>query len=394
MSAKLAGLLARLRRRQAGLSIYPSRRLEPGPMSPAPSVPADIPRPPYAAADLPPRRSACGAVPAPPSPARAPGVSGAPEIFDTPEGLARMRAAGAVAAAALSLAGRMIEAWPAEQAASKSAGAVAGGGAPQAAAPAPPLTTDAVDRAVHAFLVSRGAYPSPLGYHGFPRSVCVAVNECAAHGVPDGAPLRAGDLVTVDVTAFKGGVHGDTNATFFVGGAAAGGGGAPVGGAAAASARRPEPAPAAAPAAIELVEATRAALEAAIARCGPGVPFSEVGRTIQRVADASGLSVVRELVGHGIGRTFHAPPAVRHYRQWGSGGGGGGGGGGGWRMALGQAFTIEPILALGGRRLAAPWRRDGWTVLMADGALAAQFEHTLVIGADGAEVVTRAPPQS
>jgi methionyl aminopeptidase len=310
-------------------------------MSAAPSVPSHIPRPPYIIA---------AAANAAPTPARAPGVSGQPEVFDTPDGLARMRAAGAVAAAALSLAGRMIETWG------------RGGGEQNSN---PPLTTDAVDRAVHAFLVSQNAYPSPLGYHGFPRSVCVAVNECAAHGVPDGAPLFPGDLVTVDVTAFLGGVHGDTNATFFVGGGR---------GAHAASSLNP--------AALELVDATREALEAAIARCGPGVPFSEVGRTIQRVADRAGLSVVRELVGHGIGRAFHALPAVVHHREWGERAKSRG------KMALGQAFTIEPILALGGRRLAPPWA-DGWTLLMADGALAAQFEHTLVIGEDGAEVVTR-----
>jgi methionyl aminopeptidase len=340
--SKLMGLLARLRRRQAGHSIYPSRRLEPGPLSPAPSVNKDIPRPPYILA----------AANAAPTPARAPGVSGQPEIFDTPDGLARMRAAGAVAAAALSLGGRMIETWK--------------GGEQNHDTP---LTTDAVDRAVHSFLVSQNAYPSPLGYHGFPRSVCVAVNECAAHGVPDGAPLFPGDLVTVDVTAFFGGVHGDTNATFFVGG----------GRDAHASSSSPVN-----PAALELVEATREALEAAIARCGPGVPFSEVGRTVQRVADRAGLSVVRELVGHGIGRAFHALPAVVHHREWGERAKSRG------KMVLGQAFTIEPILALGGRRLAPqPWARDGWTMLMADGALAAQFEHTLVIGEDGAEVVTR-----
>lgn len=344
MSAKLAGLLARLRRRHAGHTIYPPRRLQPGPLSPAPAVPDHIPRPPYA--------TGAHATKTATAPPRAPGVGGQAEIFTSPDGLARMRAAGAVAAAALSLAGRMIEA----------------GGSPSSPSH---LTTDAVDRAVHAFLLSRGAYPSPLGYHGFPRSVCVAVNECAAHGVPDGALLYRGDLVTVDVTAFHGGVHGDTNATWFVGGG--GGGASPPS----------SPSSSPSPAAVELVAAAREALEAAIAVCGPGVPFSEVGRAVQRVADRQGLSVVRELVGHGIGRVFHALPAVAHHREWGARAAARG------RMALGQAFTIEPILTLGGRRLAPPWSCDGWTVLTADGALAAQFEHTLVIGEGGAEVVTR-----
>lgn len=348
---KLAGLLARVRRATAGHSIYPARKLEPGPTSPAPPVPEHIPPPPYALA----------ATSSPPPPPKAPGVGGDVEIFDTPEGLDRMRRVGALAAAALRLAGRLVEAND-PVAAAAAAATTADGNAHPNTNPPPFLTTDAIDRAVHQFLVSRGAYPSPLGYHGFPRSVCVAVNECAAHGVPDGAPLQRGDLITVDVTAYLDGVHGDTNATFFVGGSNA----APN------------------PAALDLVEGAREALNAAIAACGPGVPFREVGNVVQREADRRGLSVVRELVGHGIGRVFHALPAVAHHREWAARANRRG------VMRLGQTFTIEPILTLGRNgRLSAPWARDGWTLTTADGALAAQFEHTLAIGEDGAEVLTR-----
>jgi methionyl aminopeptidase len=345
---KLAGLLARLRRASNGHSIYPSRKLEPGPTFPAPPVPDHIERPPYAVAAA----DASSSLPPPP---KAPGVSGTVEIFDTPSEMDRMRRVGRLAAAALQLAGRLVEA-------NDPVAAAAARAAPSSSQPTPFLTTDALDRAVHHFLVSHNAYPSPLTYHGFPRSVCVAVNECAAHGVPDGAPLSPGDLVTVDVTAFLGGVHGDTNATFFVGGTKE-----------------------AAPAAVDLVEATREALRAAIAVCGPGVPFREVGAAVQQVADRAGLSIVRELVGHGIGRSFHGLPAVAHHREWAAKGNKRG------VMRVGQTFTIEPILTFAsGGRLAAegPWRRDGWTLVTGDGALAAQFEHTLAIGADGAEVLT------
>jgi len=360
---KLLGLLARARRwRDPSHSVYPSRRLEPGSMSPAPDVPPEIERPPYVA-------DAASAV----APARATSVGALPELFaDDPDGLERMRRAGAIAAAALSLAGRMIEAWPSS---ADGGVGISGSGSAEAAAAAAtaPLTTDAIDRAVHAYLVSRGAYPSPLGYRGFPRSVCASVNECAAHGVPDGAPLRGGDLVSVDVSAHAGGVHGDTCATFFVGGVGGGGGGG-------------EGAPRSSASARELVEAAREALYAAVRACGPGVPFCEVGRAAQRVADRRGMSVVRSLVGHGVGRVFHAAPAVPHHREWGARAAARG------RMALGQAFTIEPVLTLGraaGGRLAAPWPRDGWTLVTADGSLAAQFEHTLVVGEGGAEVLTR-----
>jgi methionyl aminopeptidase len=234
-----------------------------------------------------------------------------------------MRAAGALAAAALEFAGQLV---------------------------AVGVTTDALDAAVHDFLVQRGAYPSPLRYQGFPKSICTSVNEAVCHGVPDDRALKSGDIVNVDVTAYLGGFHGDTNATFAVGTPSA--------------------------AVVELIEATSAALDAGIAACGPGAPFAAIGHAVQRVADAAGLSVVREYVGHGIGRVFHAAPAVLHHRNWSAG-----------RMAVGQTFTIEPIMTLGGRRHRT-WA-DGWTVVTADGSLTAQFEHTLLVTDDGVDVLTQ-----
>jgi methionyl aminopeptidase len=177
---------------------------------------------------------------------------------------------------------------------------------------------------------------------------------CRPAGIPDSRPLAPGDLVNVDVTAFLDGYHGDTNATFMVGERVS-------------------------DAARELVQVTRTCLDAAIDVCGPGVPFSEIGRTIEGIAGGAGMTVIRGFVGHGIGRCFHAAPPVLHHRnsrpdvmqRW-------------------QTFTIEPILTLGGAQDAA-WPQDatGWTRVTGDGALAAQFEHTLMVTDDGVEVLTR-----
>ncbi|GBF92100.1 methionine aminopeptidase [Raphidocelis subcapitata] len=309
-SAPLGWLRALTRRKRAE-----GPPLEKGRVSPERPVHPHIPRPPYALGPGP----AAGA-------AGLPRSGKEPEIQDA-EGAARMRAAGALAAAALAAAGRLVS---------------------------PGVTTDALDAAVHDYIIARGGYPSPLRYGGFPKSCCTSVNECICHGVPDDRPLREGDIVNVDVTAFLHGRHGDTNATFYVG----------------------EPRPHAA----ELVEATREALAAAVAACGPGAPFRAIGDVVQSIADRAGLSVVREYVGHGIGAAFHAAPSVLHHRNGRPG-----------EMVLGQTFTIEPILTLGSRHHRC-WP-DGWTLVTLDGSLAAQFEHTLLITEDGAEVLTKAPPE-
>ncbi|WIA28869.1 hypothetical protein OEZ86_011394 [Tetradesmus obliquus] len=288
---------------------YPAERLQPGALSPQRQVPPHIPRPAYAVSG-----SAPGQL----------GLSKQPEVHDG-QGQAAMRAASQLATRALQLAGGLVQ---------------------------PGVTTDQLDAAVHDFLTANGAYPSPLSYHGFPKSICTSVNEVVCHGIPDNRPLREGDVVNIDVTAYLNGHHGDTNATFFVGQPSA--------------------------AAVELVAVTQQALDAAIQLCGPDVPFRAIGHAIHSIADAAGMSVIREFVGHGIGKVFHAAPAVLHHRNWRPG-----------SMALGQSFTIEPILTLGGRKHRT-WA-DGWTVVTADGSLTAQFEHTLLVTQQGVEVLTVPP---
>jgi len=242
-----------------------------------------------------------------------------------PASAARMRAAGALAAEVLAGAGALV---------------------------VPGASGDDIDDFVHRAALAAGAYPSPLGYMGFPKSVCVSVNEVVCHGIPGGALLRAGDVVSVDVSVFVGGVHGDTCRTWIVGGAAAG------------DAR-----------ARELVAATRAALDAAVAACGPGVPVARVGDVIAPLAAAREFSVVESFAGHGIGEVFHTQPIVHHARNASR-----------YVLRPGMTFTIEPMLAEGAADVRM-WA-DGWTVVTADGGRAAQFEHTLLVTEHGVDVLT------
>jgi len=221
----------------------------------------------------------------------------------------------------------------------------------------PGITTDELDAVAHDGYVRRGAYPSTLGYHGYRKSICTSVNEVVCHGIPDDRPLREGDIVNVDVTAYVEGMHGDTSATFAVGGSGA------------------LDAPTSA-----LVEATCTVTLRAIAAVGPGVDLAEIGRIIEPFAASRGLAVMHEYGGHGIGEVFHAPPHVHHHvlpREGGTG-----------RVELrpGMAFTIEPMLLAGSRE----WFEwdDDWTVVSADLLPSAQFEHTVVVTDDGVEIVT------
>jgi methionyl aminopeptidase len=218
------------------------------------------------------------------------------------------------------------------------------------AAVAPGITTDELDRVSHDAHVSRGVYPSPLRYNGFPKSVCTSVNEVICHGIPDDRPLVEGDIVNLDITVFVDGVHGDTNATF------------PVGRVDAESAR--------------LIRVTRECLDRAIDAVRPGVPISDIGRAIERRAHADNFFVVRAFVGHGIGEVFHGPPQVPHYYE---------------RTATtilepGMVFTIEPMITMGSIEPII-WA-DGWTAVTADGSRSAQFEHTVLVTAEGVEVLT------
>ena len=218
------------------------------------------------------------------------------------------------------------------------------------AAVAPGVTTDDLDRVAHHAYLDRGSYPSTLNYHGYPKSICTSVNEVICHGIPDDRPLEDGDIVNIDVTAYIGGVHGDCNATFLVGDVD--------------------------PESKKLVEVTRECRDLGIAAVRPGRPLSDIGLAIQGHAERHGYGVVRTFVGHGIGEQFHLPPNVPHYYTESAS----------TIMRPGMTFTIEPMITMGS------WRErmwdNGWTAVTTDGKRTAQFEHTLVVTDDGAEVLT------
>ena len=224
------------------------------------------------------------------------------------------------------------------------------------AAVVPGVTTDALDQLCHEACIRAGGYPSPLNYGGFPKSVCTSVNEIICHGIPDDRALRDGDIVNIDVTLFREGVHGDTNATFAVG--------------------------VVDPGSLHLVRVTRECLERAIAAVRPGRPLSDIGRAIETHAEAEHLAVVRAFIGHGVGHEFHGPPEVLHYYEPRAT----------LRMEPGMTFTIEPMIAMGA------WQHrlwdDDWTAVTLDGRRSAQFEHTLVVADDGAELLTLHPDGS
>ena len=237
--------------------------------------------------------------------------------------IAAMRVAGRIAAQALAETGRHV---------------------------APGVTTDELDRIGHDFLCDHGAYPSTLGYRGYPKSLCTSINEVICHGIPDSTRLNDGDIINVDITAFIGGVHGDTNATFLVGDVA------------------DEP--------RLLVERTRESLDRAIAAVQPHRPFNVIGRVIESYAKRFDYGVVRDFTGHGIGTQFHSGLVVPHYDdprfdQL---------------IETGMTFTIEPMLTLG--TYAWDQWNDGWTVVTKDRRHSAQFEHTLLVTKSGAEILT------
>ena len=245
------------------------------------------------------------------------------EIKD-PETIERMRAAGRLAAQALAAAASVI---------------------------APGVRTDEIDRVGHEFLLDHGAYPSTLGYRGFPKSLCTSVNEVVCHGIPDDRPLDEGDIVNIDITAYLDGVHGDTDATF------------PVG-------------------LIDdesrlLLERTHEAMMRGIKAAVPGRQINIIGRVIEKYAARFGYGVVRDFTGHGIGHAFHSGLVIPHYDA----------------APLydtviepGMTFTVEPMLNLGTHE----WTMwdDGWTVVTKDLKRSAQFEHTILITEHGPEILT------
>ncbi|MDZ7675075.1 MAG: type I methionyl aminopeptidase [Acidimicrobiales bacterium] len=225
------------------------------------------------------------------------------------------------------------------------------------AAARPGVTTDELDRICHDATVEAGAYPSPLLYGGpdnpFPKSVCSSLNEVICHGIPDDRPLRDGDILNLDVTIFREGVHGDTNRTFLIGDVD--------------------------PDSQRLVRATRECLLRAIDAVQPGEPLNVIGHAIESHAGAEGLGVVRAFVGHGIGEQFHTDVHIPHYYEP--------------RvttvMEPGMTFTIEPMITMGAHEHHI-WD-DGWTAVTIDRKRTAQFEHTILVTEDGAEVLTPWP---
>lgn len=281
----------------------PLGTLTPGIISPERSVPAAIIRPEYVGKK---------------APARFTG----PDIQDA-ETIEKMRIAGRIAAQAMREVSLHI---------------------------APGVTTDELDRIGHEFLLDHKAYPSTLGYRGFPKSLCTSINEVICHGIPDSTVLDDGDIVNIDITAYINGVHGDTDATYLCGNVDE-------------ESRL-------------LVERTEEALRRAIAAVQPGRPINVIGRVIESFAKRYGYGVVRDFTGHGIGTAFHTGLIIPHYdsNEFDT------------IMEVGMTFTIEPMLNLGTHH----WQmwEDDWTVVTKDRKRSAQFEHTLVVTPDGAQILT------
>jgi methionyl aminopeptidase len=290
------------------MSTAPVGSLVPGMISSRRSVPAGIPRPEYV--DRP-----------------APAPYSGPEIKDAAM-IERMRVAGRLAARALAEVARHIR---------------------------PGVTTDELDRVGHEFMVEAGAYPSTLGYRGFPKSLCTSLNEVVCHGIPDSRQLADGDIVNIDITAFVTvdgvGVHGDTDATYLVG-------------------------------EVDeesrlLVERTQQAMLRGIKAVAPGRQINVIGRVIEAYARRFGYGVIRDFTGHGIGTAFHSGLVVPHYDAAPNHN---------TVMEPGMTFTIEPMLTLGTYE----WDMwdDGWTVVTRDRRRSAQFEHTILVTETGAEILT------
>ena len=278
----------------------------PGVVSPMRPVPAHIAKPPYADSGQVPRWNE--------------------SRVKSPEIIERMRKAGALAADILRQAGEFVK---------------------------PGITTNDIDVFVHELTVANGAYPSPLNYHGYPKSVCTSVNEVICHGIPDSTVLREGDIINLDVTCFIDGVHGDTNATFFVGDVD--------------------------DTSRKLVRVTEECMWRGIEAVKPDRPLSDIGRAIEDHAHHHKLGVVRAFIGHGIGEQFHTDIQVLHYYDPRNN----------MVMKPGMVFTIEPMITLG------TWQHkmwdDDWTAVTADGKRTAQFEHMVLVTDSGVDVLTAGP---
>ena len=281
-------------------------RIEPGVISPMRSVPDHIAKPGYAATGEVTRWNE--------------------SAVKSPEIIERLRYAGQMAADILRLAGEFVK---------------------------PGMTTNDIDVFVHDLTIERGAYPSPLNYHRYPKSVCASLNEVICHGIPDSTVIEDGDIINLDVTCFVNGVHGDTNATFMVGDVS-----------------------------TEdrlLVKVTEECMWRGIEAVGPGRPLSDIGKAIEDHAKTHRMGVVRAFIGHGIGEQFHTDVQVLHYYDPRNN----------TIMKPGMVFTIEPMITLG------TWQfhmwDDDWTAVTADGKRTAQFEHMVLVTDTGVEVLTAGP---
>ena len=281
-------------------------RIQPGVVSPMRPVPSNIVKPHYADTGVVKRTDEAR--------------------VKTPDVIERMRHAGVMAADILRRAGDIVK---------------------------PGITTEEIDIFVHDLTIECGAYPSPLNYHGYPKSVCTSVNEVICHGIPDSRALEEGDIVNLDVTVFVNGVHGDTNATFAVGNISQ--------------------------TDADLIRITEECMWKGIEAVIPGQPINDIGRAIETHAKQHKLGVVRAFIGHGIGENFHTDIQVLHYydpRHT-------------MVMRPGMTFTIEPMITLG------TWQHrmwdDDWTAVTADGSRTAQFEHMVVVTDTGVEVLTAGP---
>lgn len=277
----------------------------PGRLSPARAVPSGIARPEYVG-----------------KPGPAPHVGGDKYDQDT---IQRIRIASKIAAQALDLV--LVSAKPG-------------------------MTTDDLDKIGHDFLISQNAYPSTLGYRGFPKSLCSSMNEIICHGIPDDTVLEDGDLLNIDISAFIGGVHGDTNGTVLVG-------------------KGSEEL-------ANLVSRTKDAMHRGISAAMPGRQVNIIGRAIEAYAKRYNYGVVKEFTGHGVGPSFHTGLIIPHYDEpeYDT------------LIEVGMVFTVEPMITLG----TADWDmwQDGWTVTTKDKQHTAQFEHTILITEDGPEILTEA----
>ena len=218
----------------------------------------------------------------------------------------------------------------------------------------PGISTGELDRICHDYIVNeQQAVPAPLNYKGFPKSICTSVNHVVCHGIPGDKRLKKGDAINIDITVIKDGFHGDTSKMFFVG----------------------EPSIQA----KRLAQVSRECMLKGIALVRPGTRLGDIGHAIQGHAEANGCSVVREYCGHGIGRNFHEDPQVLHYGRPGTG----------MPLVAGMTFTIEPMINAGNRHV--KLLPDNWTVVTKDHSLSAQWEHTILVTANGFEVLTRHP---